>query len=183
MGPKITVDSATMMNKGLELIEAVWLFSVSPEDVKIIIHPQSIVHSMVEFIDSSIIAQLSSPDMKLPIAYALFWPDRQISVNGQVDLANVGQLTFLEPDEERFPALRLARMAADKGGTAPAVLNAVNEIAVELFLEGAISFPRITELVEEILVTHNVIADPGLDDILACDRRARQLAKEKAGTC
>jgi len=182
MGPKITIDSATMMNKGLELIEAVWLFSVSPDDVAIVIHPQSIVHSMVEFIDSSIIAQMSSPDMKLPIAYALFWPERRTSGNGQVDLTQVGRLTFFEPDEKRFPALRLARTAAEKGGSAPAVLNAVNEVAVEHFLNGAIPFPRITELAEEILVTHTVMADPGLDDILNCDREARRLAKEKIGT-
>jgi 1-deoxy-D-xylulose-5-phosphate reductoisomerase len=181
MGRKITIDSATMMNKGLELIEAVWLFSVAPDKIRIVIHPQSIVHSMVEYVDSSIIAQMSFPDMKLPIAYALFWPDRQPSSNGQVDLASVGQLTFSEPDEVRFPALQLARMAAERGGTAPAVLNAANEIAVEHFLEGRIGFSQITELAGKILVNHNVIADPGLDDILNSDREARRLANEEIG--
>lgn len=181
MGRKITIDSATMMNKGLELIEAVWLFSVAPDKIRIVIHPQSIVHSMVEFVDSSIIAQMSYPDMKLPIAYALFWPDRQPSSNGQVDLASVGQLTFSEPDEVRFPALQLARMAAQRGGTAPAVLNAANEVAVEHFLEGRIGFPQITELAGKILVNHNVIADPGLDDILNSDREARRLVNEEIG--
>jgi 1-deoxy-D-xylulose-5-phosphate reductoisomerase len=155
---------------------------VTPDDIRIVIHPQSIVHSMVEFIDSSIIAQMSSPDMKLPIAYALFWPDRRVSLNGQIDLVHAGELTFSEPDEKRFPALRLARAAAHKGGTAPAVLNAANEVAVESFLKEKIRFPRITELVEDILVSHNVIADPGLDDILNADSQARRLALDKIGT-
>jgi 1-deoxy-D-xylulose-5-phosphate reductoisomerase len=181
MGPKVTIDSATMMNKGLELIEAVWLFSVPPEKIKIVIHPQSIVHSMVEFVDSSIVAQLSSPDMKLPIAYALFWPDRLESDNGQIDLTSAGSLNFYEPDEDKFPALRLARQAAEMGGTAPAVLNAVNEVAVEQFLAGNIGFTRITELIEQILVKHNVIDSPGLDDILESDRHTRDLAIELIG--
>jgi 1-deoxy-D-xylulose-5-phosphate reductoisomerase len=181
MGPKVTIDSATMMNKGLELIEAVWLFSVPPEKIKIVIHPQSIVHSMVEFVDSSIVAQLSSPDMKLPIAYALFWPDRLESDNGQIDLTSAGSLNFYEPDEDKFPALRLARQAAEMGGTAPAVLNAANEVAVEQFLAGNIGFTRITELIEQILVKHNVIDSPGLDDILKSDRHTRDLAIELIG--
>ena len=181
MGPKITIDSATMMNKGLELIEAVWLFSLPPEQIKIVIHPQSIIHSMVEFIDSSVIAQLSNPDMKLPIAYALFWPDRRPSDNGKVDLAAIGQLNFYEPDDRKFPALRLARQAADMGGTAPAALNAANEVAVEHFLNGRIGFTRITELIEEILVKHNVISTPGLDDIIKCDRETRRQANEMIG--
>jgi 1-deoxy-D-xylulose-5-phosphate reductoisomerase len=178
MGPKITIDSATMMNKGLELIEAVWLFSLPPEQIKIVIHPQSIVHSMVEYVDSSIIAQLSNPDMKLPIAYALFWPERLPSDNGKIDLAAVGQLNFFEPDEEKFPALRLARQAAAMGGTASAVLNAANEIAVENFLNGRIGFDRITELIENILVKHDVITEPSLDDILNCDRETRRQTLE-----
>lgn len=181
MGPKITIDSATMMNKGLELIEAVWLFSVPPEKIKIVIHPQSIVHSLVEFIDSSIIAQLSYPDMKLPIAYALFWPDRMPSENGKVDLARIGQLTFFEPDEEKFPALRLARQAAEMGGTAPAALNAANEVAVQSFLDGRIGFTRIPELIERILVRHSVVKSPCLDDILECDRQVRQQTIELIG--
>lgn len=181
MGPKITIDSATMMNKGLELIEAVWLFSVPPEKVKIVIHPQSIVHSMVEFVDSSIIGQMSSPDMKLPIAYALFWPQRRPSEFGRVDLTRVGRLDFYEPDLDKFPALRLARMAADMGGTAPAVLNAANEVAVAAFLDGRIGFMRITELIENILVKHNVVTLPELDDILDSDRWARRHIEESIG--
>jgi 1-deoxy-D-xylulose-5-phosphate reductoisomerase len=181
MGPKITIDSATMMNKGLELIEAVWLFSLSPEQVKIVIHPQSIVHSMVEYVDSSIVAQLSNPDMKLPIAYALFWPDRLPSDNGKLDLASIGQLEFYEPDEDKFPALRLARQASETGGTAPAALNAANEVAVDSFLKGRIGFVRITELIEDILVKHNAIKTPSLDDILFCDRQTRRQTAELIG--
>ena len=181
MGPKITIDSATMMNKGLELIEAVWLFSLPPDKISIVIHPQSIVHSMVEFVDSSVIAQLSRPDMKLPIAYALFWPERLPSDNGRLDLAAVGRLDFHEPDETRFPALRLARQAALLGGTAPAVLNAANEAAVEAFLEGRIGFYRIAELIEEALVIHDVRNDPTLDDILRCDRETRRQVAERIG--
>jgi 1-deoxy-D-xylulose-5-phosphate reductoisomerase len=182
MGPKITIDSATMINKGLELIEAVWLFSLSPDRVRIVIHPQSIVHSMVEYIDSAIIAQMSYPDMRLPITYALFWPERVASDFGQIDPTRIGTLEFLEPDERKFPALRLARQAAISGGTAPAVLNAANEIAVELFLSGRIPFPGITELIEKILVKHTVMHTPGLDDILNCDRETRRLARELAGS-
>jgi len=178
MGPKITIDSATMMNKGLELIEAVWLFSLSPDRIKIVIHPQSIIHSMVEFVDSSIIAQLSNPDMKLPIAYALFWPERLPSENGRADLAEIGRLDFFEPDFEKFPALRLARQAIDMGGTAPAALNAANEVAVEGFLKGEIGFTRIAELIEEILVKHVVISTPSLEDILSCDEQTRRLTAE-----
>lgn len=178
MGPKVTIDSATMMNKGLELIEAVHLFSMPPDKVKIIIHPQSIVHSMVEFVDSTIIAQLSYPDMRLPIAHALFWPDRLPSDNGRIDLAKAETLTFSEPDEDKFPALRLARSAVEKGGTAPAALNAANEIAVEQFLAGRISFAAITELIEEILVKHVVNPCPVLADILECDRLTRDLTRQ-----
>ncbi|MCK5125159.1 MAG: 1-deoxy-D-xylulose-5-phosphate reductoisomerase [candidate division Zixibacteria bacterium] len=178
MGPKITIDSATMMNKGLELIEAVWLFSVAPEQIKIIIHPQSIVHSMVEFVDSSVIAQLSNPDMKLPIAYALFWPDRYEADHGRIDIVKTGHLDFFEPDEEKFPALRLAREVAEAGGTAPAVLNAVNEIAVAAFLDKKLRFTEITELIERILVEHTVIDSPNLDDILSVDDLSRNRAAE-----
>jgi 1-deoxy-D-xylulose-5-phosphate reductoisomerase len=181
MGPKITIDSATLMNKGLELIEAVWLFSVPPDQIKIVVHPQSIVHSMVEFVDSSIIAQLSNPDMKLPIAYALFWPERLPSDNGKIDLASAGRLDFYEPDEEKFPALRLARQAAEMGGTAPAVLNAANEVAVENFLNGHIGYVRIAELIEDVLVKHNVISTPSLDDILHCDAETRRQTAELIG--
>jgi 1-deoxy-D-xylulose-5-phosphate reductoisomerase len=181
MGPKITIDSATMMNKGLELIEAVWLFSLPPDKISIVIHPQSIVHSMVEFVDSSVIAQLSRPDMKLPIAYALFWPERLPSDNGRLDLAAVGRLDFHQPDEHKFPALELARRAALLGGTAPAALNAANETAVEAFLNGRIGFCRIAELIEEALVIHDVTNDPTLDDILLCDRETRRQVAERIG--
>jgi len=182
MGPKVTIDSATMMNKGLELIEAVWLFSMTPDNIKIVIHPQSVVHSMVEYVDSSVIAQMSFPDMRLPIAYALFWPDRRPSDYGRLDLAQVGQLTFLEPDEDKFPALRLARQAAALGGTAPAALNAANEVAVQSFLDGAIGFLQIPELIEKTLVKHTVITTPSLEDILDADREARRLTAEQIGT-
>ena len=181
MGRKITIDSATMMNKGLELIEAVWLFSVSPQMIKIVIHPQSIIHSMVEFVDSSVIAQMSSPDMRLPIAYALFWPDRMPSEYGRVALARVGSLTFLDPDEDKFPALRLARQAAQAGGTAPAALNGANEAAVEQFLSGRIGFTGILELIDHILVKHSVIARPSLDDIMETDRQVRRQTLELIG--
>ncbi len=180
MGRKITIDSATMMNKGLELIEAVWLFSLPPEKIKIIIHPQSIVHSMVEFIDSSVMAQLSNPDMKLPIAYALFWPDRMPSDYGRIELTEAGRLDFLKPDLEKFPALRLARQAAESGGSAPAVLNAANEVAVEWFLAGRLSFLGITELIENILVKHDVNQNPSLDDIMEYDLQTRRQAAEMA---
>jgi len=181
MGRKITIDSATMMNKGLELIEAVWLFSVSPQMVRVVIHPQSIVHSMVEFVDSSVIAQMSSPDMRLPITYALFWPDRVPSEYGRLELAQVGSLTFMDPDEDKFPALRLARQAAQAGGTAPAALNAANETAVEQFLSGRIRFTGILELIDHILVKHTVIPRPSLDDIMETDRRVRRQTLELIG--
>jgi len=181
MGRKITIDSATMMNKGLELIEAVWLFSVSPQMVRVVIHPQSIVHSMVEFVDSSVIAQMSSPDMRLPITYALFWPDRVPSEYGRLELAQVGSLTFMDPDEDKFPALRLARQAAQAGGTAPAALNAANETAVEQFLSGRIRFTGILELIDQILVKHTVIPRPSLDDIMETDRRVRRQTLELIG--
>jgi 1-deoxy-D-xylulose-5-phosphate reductoisomerase len=178
MGKKITIDSATMMNKGLELIEAVWLFSLAPDQIKIVIHPQSIVHSMVEYVDNSIIAQMSSPDMKLPITYALFWPDRIFSEYGRINLTEAGRLDFLEPDTDKFPALKLARQAAELGGTAPAVLNAANEVAVEKFLAGQLSFVGISELIERILVKHDVNQTPSLDDILKYDRQTRRIANE-----
>jgi 1-deoxy-D-xylulose-5-phosphate reductoisomerase len=182
MGPKVTIDSATMMNKGLEIIEAVWLFSVPPDQVRVVVHPQSIVHSMVEFVDSAVVAQLSNPDMRLPIAYALFWPERLESEFGQLDPAAMGRLEFYPPDEEKFPGLRLARQAAMAAGTAPAALNAANEIAVAGFLNGKIGFHRIPELIEQILVKHTVVKTPSLDDIMECDRETRRLATEIIGT-
>jgi 1-deoxy-D-xylulose-5-phosphate reductoisomerase len=174
MGPKITIDSATLANKGLEVIEAVALFSVPADKVRVVIHPQSIVHSAVEFIDSTIIAQLSRPDMRLPISYALFWPERMESEFGALDMAELSGLTFEEPDLKRFPARRLAIDAAGTGGTAPAVFNAANEVAVDLFLNGTISFLEIADMIKKALDTVNIESSPSLDDVLEADRRGRQ---------
>jgi 1-deoxy-D-xylulose-5-phosphate reductoisomerase len=176
MGRKITIDSATMFNKALEMIEARWLFDIEMERVGVLIHPQSVVHSMVEFVDGSILAQLSSPDMCLPIQYALTYPERVASERVQTDFARLGSLTFEEPDLARFPALRLARLAADKGGTMPAVLNAANEAAVEAFCAQRIRFDQIHELVADVMDTHTAVVAPSLPDILASDRSARQAA-------
>ncbi|MBI1883702.1 MAG: 1-deoxy-D-xylulose-5-phosphate reductoisomerase [Chlamydiae bacterium] len=177
MGPKITVDSATMMNKGLELIEAYWLFGLPENQIQILIHPQSIVHSMVEFVDGSVLAQLGVPDMKLPIQYALCYPTRLNGSSPRLNLAQVGTLTFKDPDPEKFPALRLARAALQKGGTYPAVLNAANEVAVSKFLQGKIKFLQIAHLVEAVLEKHQ---DNGsgmtLLEILESDRWAREEA-------
>lgn len=181
MGRKITIDSATMVNKGLEIIEAVALFSFPADKVEVVIHPQSIVHSMVEFVDSSIIAQLSRPDMRLPINYALFWPQRAESDFGKLDLTRLKQLSFEEPDFRRFPALKLAYQAAKSSGTAPAVYNAANEIAVDAFLKGAIGFVWITDLIQAALNEVELVAEPTLDDILSADRQARELTTERIG--
>jgi 1-deoxy-D-xylulose-5-phosphate reductoisomerase len=178
MGKKITIDSATLMNKGLEVIEAHWLFGVPAEQIHVLIHPQSIIHSMVEFVDGSVMAQMSVPDMKLPIQYALFYPDRITSNNTRLDLTKIGQLTFLEPDLEKFPCLELAYQALKMGGTAPAVLNAANETAVNAFLERQISFTRIEKVVGETLNQHNIKSTPNLDDILMADSWAKNMAKE-----
>jgi len=174
MGKKITIDSATMMNKGFEVIELNWLFDVPFEDIEIVIHPQSIVHSMVEFVDGSIKAQLSMPDMRLPIQYALFYPERLPSELPRLDFSNIGALTFEPPDLERFPCLKLALEAGRKGGAYPAVLNAADEVAVELFLEERIGFLDIANLVEETLAQHHGIPQPSLEDILAADAWARE---------
>jgi 1-deoxy-D-xylulose-5-phosphate reductoisomerase len=176
MGRKITIDSATMFNKGLEMIEARWLFDVGIDRVGVLIHPQSVVHSMVEFVDGSILAQLSRPDMCLPIQYALTYPDRAASERVQTDFAQLGNLTFEEPDHERFPALRLARLAAEQGGTLPAVLNAANEAAVEAFCVQRIRFDQIDKLVAAIMEEHTVVSHPSLPDILSADHSARQAA-------
>ncbi|MCK4224468.1 MAG: 1-deoxy-D-xylulose-5-phosphate reductoisomerase [candidate division Zixibacteria bacterium] len=178
MGKKITVDSATLMNKGLEVIEAHWLFGIPPDRIEVLIHPQSIIHSMVEFVDGSVIAQMSLPDMKLPIQYALFYPQRVFSNNTSLDLAKTGHLTFLEPDTEKFPCLGLAYRALEMGGTAPVVLNAANEVAVEAFLATRIGFTEIQRIVQKALRQHQVRLHPNLDDILNADRWARQTAKE-----
>src|SRR5205085_8686620 len=176
MGRKITIDSATLFNKGLEMIEARWLFDIEMGRVGVVVHPQSVVHSMVEFVDGSMIAQLSTPDMCLPIQYALTYPDRAASDRVQTNLAKYGSLTFEEPDVERFPALELARRAGEIGGTLPAVLNAANEIAVEAFVNRKINFPQITETVRRTLDAHKVLAHPTLEQILAADAWARTTA-------
>jgi 1-deoxy-D-xylulose-5-phosphate reductoisomerase len=173
MGRKITIDSATLFNKGLEMIEARWLFDIEMPRVQVVVHPQSIVHSMVEYVDGSVIAQLSTPDMCLPIQYALLYPDRVASERVQTNFARIGQLTFEEPDTERFPALRLARRAGDVGGTLPAVLNAANEVAVERFCRRELGFTGITASVARVMDAHRVVDSPSLDQILEADRWAR----------
>jgi 1-deoxy-D-xylulose-5-phosphate reductoisomerase len=176
MGKKITIDSATLFNKGLEMIEARWLFDIEMSRVKVVVHPQSIVHSMVEFVDGSILAQLSTPDMCLPIQYALTYPDRVSSQRVQTSLASIGSLTFEEPDPERFPALRLARHAGEVSGTLPAVLNAANEVAVDAFCKGKISFPQIAETVARTMERHRIVTAPTLEQILEADAWARAAA-------
>ncbi|MDB6068266.1 MAG: 1-deoxy-D-xylulose 5-phosphate reductoisomerase [Pedosphaera sp.] len=176
MGKKITIDSATLFNKGLEMIEARWLFDVEMGRVKVVVHPQSVVHSMVEFVDGSIIAQLSTPDMCLPIQYALTYPDRAPSDRVQTNLAKLGSLTFEEPDVERFPSLNLARRAGECGGTLPAVLNAANEIAVDAYVNRRITFPQITEIVRQTMDSHKTVEHPTLEQILEADAWARSQA-------
>lgn len=178
MGRKITIDSATLFNKGLEMIEARWLFGVPITQVDVVVHPQSIVHSFVEFVDGSQLAQLSHSDMCFPIQYAVTWPDRMPNSLRPLNLAEQGSLTFEAPDPDRFPALRLAREAGERGGTLPAVLNAANEIAVPAFLNRKISFPRIWGLVEEVMQQHDVVAHPALDVIINADAWARQTASK-----
>jgi 1-deoxy-D-xylulose-5-phosphate reductoisomerase len=176
MGRKITIDSATLFNKGLEMIEARFLFDIEMSRVSVVVHPQSVVHSMVEFVDGCMLAQLSTPDMCLPIQYALTYPERACSDRVQTNLAKLGSLTFEEPDPERFPALDLARRAGEVGGTLPAVFNAANEVAVEAFVNGRINFPQISETVSQALNRHQVVPHPTLEQILAADAWARQEA-------
>jgi 1-deoxy-D-xylulose-5-phosphate reductoisomerase len=173
MGAKISVDSATMMNKGLELIEAHHLFGLASDRIDILIHRQSVVHSMVEFIDGSVLAQLGSPDMRIPIAYALAWPERLPTPAQRLDLASVGRLDFEAPDEDRFPALRLARSALETGGSGPIVLNAANEVAVAGFLERRVRFPDIVSLVEEALAQAHFPAPTSIADVVEIDRQTR----------
>ena len=174
MGQKITIDSATMMNKALEIIEARWLFDLPPEQIDVLVHPQSIVHSLVEYVDGSVLAQLSPPDMKLPIQYALTWPDRQPSPARKLDLTQALQLDFEPPDEGRFPALGLGREVAAAGGTAGAVLNAANEAAVASFLAGELPFTEIVPACRAVLESHTFEADPTLAELLKLDAWARQ---------
>lgn len=177
MGKKITIDSATLFNKGLEMIEARWLFDVEMARIDVIVHPESIVHSMVEFIDHSILAQLSKSDMCFPIQYAVTYPDRVQGNLPQLNFAQLRQLTFEAPDPLRFPSLRLARTAGEKGGTLPAVFNATNEVAADKFLHGKCKFPTIWESVESVMDKHAVIASPSLSDILEADSWARKEAQ------
>ena len=173
MGRKITIDSSTLFNKGLEMIEARWLFDIEMPRVKVVVHPQSVIHSMVEFVDGSMLAQLSTPDMCLPIQYALTYPARAASDRVQTSLAEIGRLDFEEPDVERFPALDLARRAGEEGGTLPAVLNAANEVAVEAFCERQLSYMGITESVAAVMDAHEIVAQPSLEEILDADSWAR----------
>jgi len=177
MGKKITIDSATMFNKGLEMIEAHWLFGLPMNQVDVVVHPQSIVHSLVEFVDGSVLAQLSVTDMCFPIQYAVTYPERRPSGLPPLDLAKIGSLSFEAPDEKRFPALRLARESGEAGGTLPGVFNAANEVAVEAFLEEKISFPRIWEMVETVMSAHRNEKKPDLAAIIAADQWARAQAK------
>jgi 1-deoxy-D-xylulose-5-phosphate reductoisomerase len=181
MGKKITIDSASMMNKGLEVIEAKWLFNVDIRDIDVLIHPQSIVHSMVEFIDGAFLAQMGIPDMKIPIAYALTYPDRINNDLPSLSLAKTGNLEFRNPDIKKFPCLGLAYAAGLCGGTAPAVLNAADEVAVSAFMENKIRFIDLPEIIEKILARHDSIKDPSLDDILQADRWARKETKKIIG--
>ncbi|HEX7783999.1 MAG TPA: 1-deoxy-D-xylulose-5-phosphate reductoisomerase [Sphingobium sp.] len=177
MGAKISVDSATMMNKGLELIEAAHLFPIGLDRIEILVHPQSVIHSMVEYRDCSTLAQLGSPDMRIPIAHALAWPERIATPCAPLDLATIGRLDFEAPDESRFPALRLARQAAEAGGIYPAVLNAANEVAVAAFLEGRTGFLEIAMIVEETLSGYSAQTPRRIEDILEADRTAREAAR------
>jgi 1-deoxy-D-xylulose-5-phosphate reductoisomerase len=177
MGPKITVDSATLMNKGLEVIEARWLFDIAAERIKVTVHPQSVVHSLVEFVDGSMLAQLGVPDMRGPIAYALNYPDRLPMEGRSLDLWNLEALTFEPPDRETFPCLDLAYEALRLGGTTPAVLSGANEVAVEAFLEGRLGFPEIARLVSAALEEHGATPLDSIHAALEADRWARGFAR------
>lgn len=176
MGRKISVDSASMMNKGLELIEVCWLFDAKPAQVEVVIHPQSVIHSLVDYVDGSVLAQLGNPDMRTPISHALAWPQRIASGVAPLDLFAIARLDFHAPDEQRFPCLRLAREAAEAGGSVPAMLNAANEVAVAAFLERRIRFPEIASIIEAVLNAEPGVAVESVDAVLAADRRARELA-------
>lgn len=178
MGAKVTIDSASMMNKGLEMMEACHLFGCTPKDIRIAVHPQSIVHSMVEYVDGSVKAQLGMPDMRLPIAYALSYPERLVTDRNPLHLSSYATLTFEEPDMERFPMLRLAFEAMEKGGNAPCILNAANEIANEAFRHGRISFLGMARLTEKALQAADVIDKPTLDDLFATDAGTRLRCRE-----
>jgi 1-deoxy-D-xylulose-5-phosphate reductoisomerase len=178
MGRKVTIDSATLMNKGLEVIEAKWLFGVEYSQIEVVVHPQSIIHSAVEFRDGSIIAQMGAPDMRLPIQYAMTYPERVSGPVPRLKLADLSALTFKAPDLEKFPALRLAYEAGRTGGTMPAVMNAANEKAVDYFLRGALSFKDIPVVAERVMNEHRTTANPDLEEIMAADFRAREMAEQ-----
>ena len=179
MGTKVTIDSASLMNKGLEVIEARWLFDIEPERIKVVVHPQSIIHSMVEFVDGTILAQLSQPDMRGPIAYALSGPERLDTIMQPLDLVALGELSFLAPDTQRFPCLDLAFRALRQGGLLPTVMNAANEVAVEKFCAGTLSFPAIPALIEKVMDSFNQGTEPlSMDSVLEADLWARTRALE-----
>ena len=179
MGSKISIDSATLMNKGLELIEACWLFNIRPKQVDVHVHPESIVHSMVEYIDGSVIAQMGSPDMRTPIAYGMAWPERISSGVSSLDLFKVGKLNFEKPDLTSFPCLRLAQEAFDVGGTACTVLNAANEVAVSSFLKGNVAFTSIPDIIESALTEISAVSIASVEQVLAVDKEARRVAEEE----
>ncbi|MCM1112287.1 MAG: 1-deoxy-D-xylulose-5-phosphate reductoisomerase [Muribaculum sp.] len=181
MGRKITVDSSTMVNKGLEVMEAKWLFGVDLDRIQVVVHPQSIIHSAVQFVDGAIIAQLGVPDMKLPIQYALYYPDRRPMDGRRVDFFELGNITFEKPDTEVFVGLELAYESARAGGSMPTVYNAANEKAVALFLDGKISYPAITDLIADCMRAHRVTADPSVEEILAAEREAGERCLRLAG--
>lgn len=178
MGRKISVDSASMVNKGLELIEACWLFDARPDQIEVVIHPQSVIHSMVDYVDGSVLAQLGNPDMRTPIAHALAWPVRIDSGVAPLDLFSIGRLDFQAPDEQRFPCLRLARQAAEAGNSAPAMLNAANEVAVAAFLERRIRYPEIASMIDEVLNREPIVALDDLGAVFEVDSKARVLAEQ-----
>ncbi|MDR2413907.1 MAG: 1-deoxy-D-xylulose-5-phosphate reductoisomerase [Odoribacteraceae bacterium] len=179
MGRKVTIDSASLMNKGFEAIEARWLFDVSPSQIEVLVHPQSIVHSMVQFVDGSVKAQMGTPDMRLPIQYALSYPDRLPSDIPRVDFAACRSLSFEKPDAETFPNLSLALEAARRGGNCPCALNAANEIAVEAFLDECLSFTGMSRVIEQTMDTVSYIATPSLEEYIATDKEARRVARER----
>jgi 1-deoxy-D-xylulose-5-phosphate reductoisomerase len=181
MGAKISVDCASLMNKGLELIEAYHLFPVGTEALDVVVHPQSVIHSLVEYVDGSLLAQLGAPDMRIPIAYTLAWPDRMSTPCERLDLVAIGALDFAAPDLVRFPALALARSALVAGGAKPAILNAANEIGVASFLESRIGFLDIASVVGEVLAAYEPGAPSSIEDVLEIDREARRLATDIAG--
>jgi 1-deoxy-D-xylulose-5-phosphate reductoisomerase len=178
MGRKISVDSASMMNKGLELIEACWLFDARPDQVEVVVHPQSVIHSLVDYVDGSVLAQLGNPDMRTPIANALAWPERIDSGVAPLDLFAIARLDFEAPDEVRFPCLRLAREAAQAGQSAPALLNAANEVAVEAFLQGRLRYPQIASMIDAVLQQQPVVALDDLGAVFEADGKARELASQ-----